>query len=498
MDLSKRMFGIANKIRWLMIVLSLLTLQLFDKEKITAPHTYIPFFILIIYNISSYFHKGTSFKICYAESALDTFFITSLIFSTGGIESPFYLFYLLIIMFGACYYKVLPTFLLSFGISIIYLVASFLSGESIIPSHLMVRIPLFFATAGMCSFLVAETKIAEGELEDQRQKAKMLQPKIQAALCDINQEVDRLQELYDISIKIDGVSNEAEWLSYSLDYVVHYLCPDSAVVFLFNLSSGGLEAVATKGESVEFPSFRIGDGLIGQVAKEGESIVVGDTYIKTGPDYTFFQRQKIVSLIAVPLFLEGINGVLFCGWRVKKRFEEKDRMFMELVGKIISIRIKNERLDKEIMLLSICDKSTALFAYPFFEGKLKEEFARSMRLCRPLSLIILRTGKDLALDAQRLGLVINSQTRADDMVTYQNNTFFILALRTGEDKIKILANRIREEIEKKIGIKPIIGIACYPDSMAGSHTELIRKAYAALALAERKVERMVIASECGI
>ncbi|MBU1262758.1 GAF domain-containing protein [bacterium] len=498
MDLSKRMFAIANKIRWLMIVLSILTLQLFDREKIVTLPVYIPLFILIIYNISSYFHKGISFKICYAESALDTFFISSLIFSTGGIESPFYLFYLLIIMFGACYYKVLPTFLLSFGISIIYLSICFLSGEPIATSHLMVRIPLFIATAGMCSFLVAETKIAEEELEDQRQKAKILQPKIQTTLCNINEESDRIKELYNISLKIEGASSEAEWLVFALDYVIHFLHPDFAMIFLFNPGSGKLETKATKGEDIKFPSFRIGEGLIGQVAKEGGAIVVGDTYIKTEPMYSFLKDAKVVSFIAVPLFLEGINGVLFCGWRVKRRLEERDKIFVEMIGKIISLRIKNERLDEEITRISICDKSTALFAYSFFEGKLKEELARSMRLFRPISLIILRAGKDLSLDTQRLGLIINSQTRADDMVTYQNNTFFILALRTGEDRIRILTNRIREEIEKKMGIKPTIGIACYPDSIVESHNELIKKAYAALALAERKVERMVIASECGI
>ncbi|MDI6751908.1 MAG: GAF domain-containing protein [bacterium] len=498
MDLSKRMFGIANKIRWLMIVLSVLIIQLFDREKITTLPVYIPLFILIIYNISSYFHKTTSFKVCYAESGLDTFFITSLIFSTGGIESPFYLFYLLIIMFGACYYKVLPTLLLSFGISIIYLVICFLSGEPIAASHLLVRISLFIATAGMCSFLVTETKIAEDELEDQRQKAKMLQPKIQATLCDINQETDRIKELYDISLKIEEASSEDEWLVFALDYVIHFLHPDLALVFLFNPGSGRLEVKATKGEDIKFPSFRIGEGLIGQVAKEGESVVIGDTYLKAEPMYLFFKEQKIVSFIAVPLFLEGINGVLLCGWRVKRRLEEKDKIFVEMISKIISLRLKNERLDEEITRLSICDKSTALFAYPFFETKLKEELARSMRLFRPLSLIVLRAGKDISLDAQRLGLVINSQTRTDDMVTYQNKTFFILALRTGENRIRILANRIREEIEKNMGIKPTIGIACYPDSIAENHLGLIKKAYAALALAERKVERMAIASECGI
>lgn len=402
-------------------------------------------------------------------------------------------------MFGACYYKILPTILLSCGISIIYLAICFLSGEPVVLSHLMIRIPLFIATAGMCSFLVAETKIAEDELEDQRQKAKMLQPKIQATLCDINEESDKIKELYNISLKIEGASSEAEWLVFALDYVIHFLHPDFAMIFLFNPGSGRLEVKATKGEDIKFPSFRIGEGLIGQVAKEGGSIVVGDTYIKTEPMYSFLKDAKVISFIAVPLFLEGINGVVFCGWRVKRRLEEKDKIFVEMIGKIISLRLKNERLDEEITRLSICDKSTALFAYPFFETKLKEELARSMRLFRPLSLIVLRAGKeDLSLDAQRLGLVINSQTRADDMVTYQNKTFFILALRTGEDRIRILTNRIREEIEKKIGTKPTIGIACYPDSEASNHIELMKKAYAALALAERKVERMAIASECGM
>jgi GGDEF domain-containing protein len=124
-----------------------------------------------------------------------------------------------------------------------------------------------------------------------------------------------------------------------------------------------------------------------------------------------------------------------------------------------------------------------------------------MRLLRPLSLIAVKIGAYQtfhSVDIQRIGLIINSQTRADDMITWNKGIFFILALRTGEEKIRILVDRVKNEMEVKVGVRPVIGIACYPSSVVTSHLELIRKAYSALAIAERQVDRIAVASEHGM
>ncbi|MEW6482786.1 MAG: hypothetical protein AB1397_07330 [bacterium] len=127
MDLSKKVFPIANKVRWLMIALSILTVVLIAKENATKPEIFIPLLIITFYNLIANFlyKKITSFRICYLESTLDIFFVSSLIASTGGIKSPFYLFYFLILIFAACYYRTKGAIILSFGVCLIYFLIFF-------------------------------------------------------------------------------------------------------------------------------------------------------------------------------------------------------------------------------------------------------------------------------------------------------------------------------------------------------------------------------------
>ncbi len=500
MDLSKRVIPIAWKVRWLMISFALLSLVFIVKEDIVKPEIFIPLTIIVFYNIIAKFlyKKITSFRICYFESLLDTFFVSSLVISTGGIKSPFYLFYFLILVFAACYYSRKGAIILSFGICLIYLLIVFIQKETLesLIGLLLIRMPLFVVMAGIGSVLVLETKLCEAELEDERERAKILQPQLQSTMYELNAESKKLEDLYNISLKMDDEVPFKKKLDYIISEVMNFIKTDINLIFLLNPEIGKLELVASSGKPLlPIPSFKIGDGFVGKLMDERKTIIVQDLYLKDEPAYSFLKELKIQSFISVCLgFSDSIQGIIFCGSYVKRRFSDKDSVFLELIGDNLSLHLKNDRYSEEINRLSITDNETALFLYPYFENKLKEEFARSMRILRSLSFMIIKLELPNNLsEIQRIGLIINSQTRASDCVSYNDGRFYILALRTGRDKIMILADRIKKEIEGKTGYFPIMGIACYPSSIT-DHIDLIRNANSALAEAFKHRNRIVISN----
>ncbi|MEW6103057.1 MAG: hypothetical protein AB1630_04465 [bacterium] len=484
--------------RWLIIALAILSVVLIAKENATKPEIFIPLLIITFYNLIANFlyKKITTFRICYLESMLDIFFVSSLIASTGGIKSPFYLFYFLILIFAACYYRTKGAIILGFVISFIYLLVFFISKDISLFPYLLIRIPLFVVMAGMGSVLVSETMLCEEALEDERQQAKILQPQLQSTMYELNMESKRLQELCSISLKMDEELPFKKRLDYIIQEIMGFLKTDINIIFLLNPETGRLEPVASSGKSlVSIPQFKIGEGFVGGAVKEGKTIIINDVYMKDESNYSFFKEIKLLSAISVCLGLpDSREGLILCGSYAKRRFSDKEKIFLELISNVVSLHLKNDRFYEEINRLSITDNETALFAYSFFENKLKEEFARSMRILRPLSLIIIKLELPSNLsEIQKIGLIINSQTRADDIVSYNDGRFYILALRTGRNKIMILVDRIKREIEAKTGYFPVIGISSYPSSET-SHIEFLRSANSALASAFKHKDRVVIAN----
>lgn len=498
MDLSKRVFPVAWKIRWLIIALSIFSLAI-AKEDITRQEIFIPLSVLVLYNIivKCLYKKIFGFRISYLENILDTFFISSLVFSTGGIKSPFYLFYFLILIFAACYYSRRGAIMLSIGISLIYLLIIFLQKELLTSiGYLLIRIPLFFVIAGLGSVLVDETKLYEAELEDERERAKILQPKLQSTIYELSAESKKLKELYNISLKMDTEQSFNKKLDYIIREVTNFLSTDINLIFLLNAKRGRIELQGVGGKPLfSIPSFKIGDGFVGKAFARGKTIIVQDINFKNEQEYDFLKELKIQSFISVCLGAsDACCGIIICGSYGKRRFSEKEQVFMELIANILSLHLKNEMLFDEINRLSITDDTLSLFAYSYFENKLKEEFARSMRILRPLSLIIIKLElpSDIS-EIQRIGLIINSQTRAYDCVSYNDGRFYVLALRTGKDKIRILADRVKREIEAKTGYFPVIGIASYPGALT-NHLELLRACNAALKDAFKNKDRIAQAS----
>ena len=172
---------------------------------------------------------------------------------------------------------------------------------------------------------------------------------------------------------------------------------------------------------------------------------------------------------------------------------------------IMSDITKQEKYKNELERLSITDSLTNIHNRRFFKQKIEEELARSQRYTEPLSLIIFdidhfkkindkyghNVGDEVLIEYTKL---ISSKLRANDTFCRIGGEEFILILpHTKKDDSQLLAEKLREGIEKCKKVVPItvsFGVVEYID---GEDTESIfKRADKALYKAKDSGRNMVV------
>ena len=100
--------------------------------------------------------------------------------------------------------------------------------------------------------------------------------------------------------------------------------------------------------------------------------------------------EKLLSWINVPLMLRGaLAGFLSMGDRIAHAYSPSDVLLAQSFADEVSIAIENARLFKEIQALAVTDGLTGLYNRRHFYHLAIQEFVRSSRYNRPLSMIML-------------------------------------------------------------------------------------------------------------
>ena len=249
----KRMMKIANKTRWLMILLVLLLIKIFPREGVAYSQIYLLLILLGTYNILVRFilwkkewKEEEDSRIFYAESTLDIVFITGIIYLTGGLQSNFFLLYFIVIMLGATYYKSGGCFLVAICISLFYTLVGTLSEPSfsLLLATLLIRIPILFAIAGFGSYLSQEIRNQGEELELERGKLRRILKTLKGNLEKIEEKNKALNEIYNLSLRIGGSLSLEEQLDTIIDVADKFLKPNLTIVSLVDEKRG--ELISTK------------------------------------------------------------------------------------------------------------------------------------------------------------------------------------------------------------------------------------------------------------
>ena len=529
----QRMLKIANKTRWLIILLVLLLIKIFPREGINYSQIHILLILIGIYNILAGFILAKKWKqekdhqICYAESTLDIVFITGIIYLTGGLQSNFFLLYLIVVMFAGIYYRTGGCFLVAAFISLLYILIGVINEPSLFPllPVLLIRMPILFAIAGFSSYLSQEIRLQSEELEVERGRFRKSVKQLKTNLRNIEEKDKALDEFkfHDLSLRIGGSLSLEEQLDTIIDVASKFLKANLTAISLLDEKKKELRLKASKGDMLLGPPLkdraRMEKSLLGEMIRTGEPLVISNLSETELQKHLILPGQKVFSLLSAPLKLEDrAIGIFTCAYSKPMEFEEDQLKFLTLIGSRAALAINNAQLHEDIKKLAITDGLTGLYNYRYFKESLEREVERCRRLETALSLLMIDadyfkkfndTYGHQEGDAflQRLGMLLNFQVRqqADVAARYGGEEFVIVAPETSSEESFLLGERIRREVEERLFTRQdkirlkisspttvSIGVACFPGD-ARNGEELIKCADKALYEAKETGRNKVVA-----
>jgi len=254
-------------------------------------------------------------------------------------------------------------------------------------------------------------------------------------------------------------------------------------------------------------SIRVGDCLCGLAAKTGKVIVSTNCHRDSRHTITYPGMTPHGHII-IPLIARGnVIGVLYLYLPADFQIDESKLKLFDSIGIQIGIAIENAKLYEETKKVSLYDPLTGLANRRMMDIMLEKNFARSVRLDKPLSAIMLdidyfkqyndslghNAGDSLLIS---LSAILLKETRKIDLVVrYGGEEFLILMPDTEKSKAAEVAERMRKKVEDALVVTISLGVATYNKDMK-TEEDLVFQADKALYQAKRNGRNRVESNNC--
>lgn len=223
-------------------------------------------------------------------------------------------------------------------------------------------------------------------------------------------------------------------------------------------------------------------------------------------------ERQVVSLISVPLITnQRILGVLRLDNPQEGFYSQDALRLLAAISDFSAVAIENGQLFRKTQDLAIHDELTALFTKGYFLERLKEEYKRSVRQKRAISMLMLdidyfkkyndtfgHTAGDIVL--KTIGRVLFEELRDYSALISRFGGEEFCVILTGVNKHKALkiAEHLRKSIEgisivlrnQETRVSVSVGVSTFPDDVR-DEDELIMKADKAMYLAKQKGRNQV-------
>jgi signal transduction histidine kinase/HAMP domain-containing protein len=142
-------------------------------------------------------------------------------------------------------------------------------------------------------------------------------------------------------------------LGHALEQVLHLTGIDVGAIFLLDENLGSLDLLAYRGLSEEaaWLASQLGllDGACGGVIERGEIVVVPDINRFRGPRAKSLKKERLRTLVHVPLIAKGCTlGSMCVATRQKRDFGYEEEELLAAIGSQIAVAIENARLYSEV------------------------------------------------------------------------------------------------------------------------------------------------------
>ncbi len=167
---------------------------------------------------------------------------------------------------------------------------------------------------------------------------------------------DRTQQLSilnAVALTVNQSLNLDDILNRALDEVLQLTGIDIVAIYLQNTTRGQLELKAYRGLSEEAActAYQVGllDSSCGGVMELGKTVVVADVSSYRGRGARSLQREKIRSLVHVPLMTKGwALGSMCVGTHKNAQFNDEEKKLLNAIGNQIAIAVENASLYADV------------------------------------------------------------------------------------------------------------------------------------------------------
>jgi diguanylate cyclase (GGDEF)-like protein len=384
--------------------------------------------------------------------------------------------------------------------------------------EMLVLIGLFF----LADFMVQEKKNRQFVWDSQKMELTTEYQKLQDQFLSITQsnsqlenQVKETEQIYDIMKEAASTMTVSEMLQLMINYLKRMFDLPHFVVLLLSDDSKKYEIRYSRGcEESLMRSIKVEmtpDLFFTVLIAERLPRFVAD--VKKEPMFAGLSKIAIKSFLFLPFITQTQVIGFLCSfssddtWTIDQTTFERLRAFSNQ----LSIGLQKSLLYEKILKLSITDGLTKLFSHRYFQQRLEEECILAKRYSLNLTLLILDidyfkhyndtyghvAGDSVLMDVSR---ILKQQSENTQIVArYGGEEMVVLAPETPKESGRILAEKIREAIEKnKFSVGEIsttvtvsIGVATLPED-ARDPEELIAKADEALYRAKNLGRNRVI------
>lgn len=310
-----------------------------------------------------------------------------------------------------------------------------------------------------------------------------------------------------------------------MEKIDEFLSPDNWSLLLLDETKKELYfelAVGKASQALKDVRIKMGQGIAGWVAENGEAVVVPDT----SKDTRFFDKvdektkMETQSIVAVPVKFRGtcLGVIELINCFGPDGFDARDLNLLEALADFAAIALENARHVKRIHELTITDDCTSLYNARHMGFILETEIYRSQRYNYEFSLVFIDLDHFKQVNdthghligsrlLAEIGNALKSHCRLIDFAfRYGGDEFVILLPQTSKDNALNVARRLHKLIREtpwleqaglKARITPSIGVASYP---ADSRTKegLLHLADEAMYLVKNTNRDCVAAANMGI
>jgi diguanylate cyclase (GGDEF)-like protein len=288
---------------------------------------------------------------------------------------------------------------------------------------------------------------------------------------------------------------------------------DHIGIGILDYATKDIEIKAEAGITSEVLGKRIqlGAGIVGRVARSGESALVQTS----GNDPLQGVLTNSRSVLCIPItYGSTLLGVLNVESQQEDAFSPQDVLIMNTLADLLATALHNSFVFQKLQQQSITDGLTGIKTRRFFYEALSSEWRRGLRSGRPFSIILIDLDKFKAVNdthghlegdlvLARFGRLLEQRCRQSNVVArYGGDEFIILMPETGIEQAEALAERLRQWLAADVtlsehGITGSFGVASYPVH-GRSAEEIIRVADAGMYMSKHAGgDRVSIAEDIG-